>query len=419
MPDQPQVKAGFGTPFDAQIEFLRIKLQLPSERWDDIQKSAHDKAFIVAGAMKADLVADLHQAVVDSLASGKGQREFNRQFKEVAAKHGWSGWTGQGTPEGEAWRMRTIYQTNLLTSHAAARWEQLTDPDMLQLNPYWRYVHSDSVMHPRPWHLAWNGLTLAHDDSFWQTHFPPNGWGCRCRVTAVSRMEWVKSQRDGKTTPPPGTNAIDPKTGSPVGIDRGFDYAPGASVKKSLREFIDNKLINLQPPIGARMWEALKPALQAERLQAWQALVDTTVQTMQGTNEAMQVHTLETEVVTQLIETGIALENAAVFMRDTELVHALRESKAARGTTLSEDFWRNLPERLATASVHLDTTDNSLVYAVDLGDRTGKVLIRVNFNEKIRQDGIRDRIVSNFVRTGGLVSDSNLSQGSQYVLLKP
>ena len=414
----PVMNVGLGTPFEAQIRFLRRKLALPTERWDDIQKSAHDKYFIVAGAQEADLLNDLHQAVAEAAASGKGQREFNRRFQEVVAKHGWSGWTGQGTPEGEAWRMRTIYQTNMATSYAAARWQQLTDPDMLRLNPYWRYVHSDSVMHPRPHHLAWDGLTLPHDHSFWRTHFAPNGWGCRCRIVAVSRSEYEKSRQAGKVTPPEGWDKIDPKTGAPVGIDRGFDYAPGANVHRSLRDFIDAKLLKLDAPIGARMWQVLAPALQAERLLAWQALVDQAAASMQATNTAIPVHTIAPDVVAKLTGAGVVLENAAVLMRDTELIHALRDSKVARGAALSADFWRQLPERLPSAAVYLDTTDNSLVYAVELDGKVGKVLVRINFNEKIRLDATRDRVVSNFVRTGGLVEASDLSGGTRYVLLK-
>ena len=37
--------------------------------------------------------------------------------------------------------------------------------------------------------------------------------------------------------PPQGWNAIDPKTGAPVGIDKGFDYAPGATWHPNLDKY--------------------------------------------------------------------------------------------------------------------------------------------------------------------------------------
>lgn len=408
----------FNTPFKEQIDFLRAKLRLPTERWDDIMRSAHDRAFIVAGVAKADLLADLHESLVQAATDGRGLDAWRKDFREIVKAHGWAGWTGQGTPGGEAWRTRVIYQTNMATSYAAGRYRQLTDPGFLALRPYWRYIHSDSVMHPRPWHLAWHGLTLPAEHEFWKTHFPPNGWGCQCRVTAVSKREGEASARAGLGHVPEGTDAIDSKTGAPVGIDKGFDYAPGASVNKPLQEFIDAKLLNLSAPIGAQMWEVLKPVLLAERTAAWQKVFDTTLETMQAGGNAVTVHTVEPAIVAALAtEHKVVLENSSVLMRDTELLHALRVTKAARGATLPESAWRDLPAELEAASVYLDTLDNSLIYAFDLGERTGKVVIRVNYNQKGRFDGVRARIVSNFVQTGGVVDTNNLGE-SKYVLLK-
>lgn len=56
--------------FQEQIEFLRRKLNLPSESWRDIQRAAHDRAFMVAGAAKADLLADLRKAVDQAVQGG-------------------------------------------------------------------------------------------------------------------------------------------------------------------------------------------------------------------------------------------------------------------------------------------------------------------------------------------------------------
>ena len=411
------LNVGFGTPFESQIDFLRQKLRLPTDRWDDIQRSAHDKAFIVAGAAKADLLFDLHQAVIKASASGQGEREFQKSFKSIVSKHGWTGWTGEGSPAGEAWRARVIYQTNMITSYAAGRWQQLTEPGYLRLRPYWRYVHNDSVVHPRPLHLSWDGLTLPHDHAFWKTHFAPNGWGCQCRIVSVSKKEGLASAQAGMGEPPKGWDQIDPKTGAPVGIDKGFDYAPGASVKKSFSDFIASKLININAPIGAAMWKSLGPALASERLNSWQTLVDGTAQSMRSTNSAQQVHTIEPEVVSLLSDRGITPDNAAIWMRDTELLHAIRDSKTDRGISLPTDFWRDLPTKMEKASVYIDTISNNLIYALPIDGKSAKVVVRVNFGEKVRLEGIRDRIVSNFVRTGSVVNEVDLNSGSQYVSL--
>lgn len=237
---------GVRQQFQEQIDFLRRKIQVPTETWRDVQRSAHDRAFMVAGALKADLQRDLFRAVQKAVEGG-GLQAFRKDFQAAVAKQGWTGWTGEGTKAGEAWRTRVIYQTNVATSYAAGRRKQLLDPELLARRPYWRYVHSDRAAHPRPHHKAWGSsrLTLRHDHPFWDTHFPPNGWGCGCRVVSV------RAPGPGDATEPPdGWNVVDPDTDAPVGIDEGWDYAPGANASTDLREFIQDKLVTYPPAIS-------------------------------------------------------------------------------------------------------------------------------------------------------------------------
>lgn len=219
----------FNQPFTEQVDFFQQKLNLPTERYDDILNAAHDRAFVVAGAMKANLLDDLRQAVDRSIAEGKSIQWFRKEFDNIVAKHGWTGWTGEGTKSGRDWRTRVIYRTNLSASYAAGRWAQLNDPDLLKSRPYWKYVHNDTVRHPRALHQSWSGLVLPANHPWFTTHFPPNGWGCRCRIVAVTAAEY-------KGHPPPedGTYLYKDKFGTehvlPKGIDYGWDYAPGASL---------------------------------------------------------------------------------------------------------------------------------------------------------------------------------------------
>jgi hypothetical protein len=257
----------FGSPWDAQIRHLVDKLRLPTERWDDIRHGAHDRAFVVAGAAKADLLADLHRAVIDSAQATKaddpthrgGLAEFRKDFKDIVQRSGWTGWTGEGSAKGEAWRTRVIYQTNMATSYAAGRYRQLTDPAFLKLKPYWQYVHNDGVAHPREQHQAWNGFTALHTHPFFKTHFAPNGWGCRCEIRALARPG-----PDAKTTLPEGWDGIDPKTGAPPGIDKGWAYAPGAATDTSLRQMVQDKLIGYPPAIAKALAADVNRYIEAQ-----------------------------------------------------------------------------------------------------------------------------------------------------------
>jgi hypothetical protein len=78
----------FNQPINEQLAFFRQKLNLPTEAWDDITLAAHDRAFIVAGAQSADLLADLRAAVDKSIADGTGLEAFRKDFKRIVAEHG-------------------------------------------------------------------------------------------------------------------------------------------------------------------------------------------------------------------------------------------------------------------------------------------------------------------------------------------
>jgi hypothetical protein len=240
MPPLSSLSGSLDLPFAEQIEFFRHKLDLPTRRWNDLWKAQHDRYFVVAGAEKADLLADLHATVRKAIDTGTTLETFRKDFRGIVEERGWHGWTGEGTKAGEAWRTRVIYETNLRTSYAAGRHAQLTDPELLARRPYWKYIHADGVLHPREQHLAWNGLVLHHTHPFWKTHYPPNGWGCGCTVVAVRAP-----QAGDKTEPPPGWDQVDAKTGEPPGVDKGWGYAPGASISDELRSIVETKAAKL------------------------------------------------------------------------------------------------------------------------------------------------------------------------------
>ena len=307
--------------FQEQIDFLRRKLNLPSESWRDIQSAAHDRAFVVAGATKADLLHDLRKAV-DQAVQGGSIGEFRKNFAEIVAKHGWTGWTGEGTKAGEAWRTRVIYQTNLMTSYAAGRRAQLLDPDLVERRPFWRYVHNDSVTHPRPQHKRWGDmkLTLRHDHPFWETHFPPNGWGCKCRVVAVA----APGDGDG-TEPPEGWAQTDPATGAPVGIDEGWGYAPGARADNELRSFVQDKLIDYPPAI-----ERMLSVDVNRHLNTTERITDFVQRVRDGSlrNEDLWMGFVEPEAAARIkAATGQDVDSYMVLLPEDNVRHTYREHR--------------------------------------------------------------------------------------------
>lgn len=248
-------------PFQEAIAFFRNKINLPSGRWTDVWKDAHDTAFMVAGAAKADLLKDLRAAVDEAISQGTTLARFRERFDETVAKTGWDYRGGRG------WRTRVIYETNLRSAYAAGRHAQLTDPDLLRVRPYWRYLHGGSK-DPRPEHLAWDGMVLRADDPWWNEHYPPNGWGCSCKVVAVGDADLRRLGKAGPDTAPPvrRTPWQDP-TGArqeqvPEGVDPGWNYAPGRTVAQRTRETVERKRAGLPEILADAMMTEILAALR-------------------------------------------------------------------------------------------------------------------------------------------------------------
>ena len=103
--------------------------------------------------------------------------------------------------------------------------------------------------HTRAEHRVWGGLddgkpvVLPVDHPWWATHYPPNGWGCRCGTRSVSAEEYQDLAARGacKTESPALDlrNVVNLRTGQtirvPAGIDPGFAYNPGMAFLAALR----------------------------------------------------------------------------------------------------------------------------------------------------------------------------------------
>ncbi len=259
-------------PFPEQVAYFRRKLGnlVPTRAWDDMLGAAHDDGFMVAGAMHADLLTDLATAVDKAIAEGLGVEAFRRDFRAIVARHGWTGWTGEGTRGGEAWRVKTILRTNAYTSYAAGRRAQLDQGDFA----WWVYRHGGSL-EPRIMHLSWDGVALAPDDDFWTTHYPPSDWGCSCYVLGARSEAGVRRLGgDPDKILPPGWDAINPKTGAPQGVGRGWGYAPGAIASPTVQAMAA-KVGNWDYQTSKAFTDLLPPARADALARAYRALPST------------------------------------------------------------------------------------------------------------------------------------------------
>ena len=58
----PDIRGSFRS-FPAAEQYFRNKVNLPTQRWDDLMRGEHARAFVVAGATRDALLTDLREAV--------------------------------------------------------------------------------------------------------------------------------------------------------------------------------------------------------------------------------------------------------------------------------------------------------------------------------------------------------------------
>lgn len=199
---------------------------------------AHARAFSVAKATQLDVLADLRAAVDKAIAEGTTLHQFRKELKPTLQSKGWWGEKEVVDPKtgekvlaqlGSAARLRTIYETNLRQAQSAGRYERMQRTK--ERRPYARYVCVDDG-NTRAEHWAWHELILPVDDPWWDTHWPPNGWGCRCKVMQLSDRDLARyGFKVGVAPPIKLVTYRNERTGAvtrvPAGIDPSFDYNPG------------------------------------------------------------------------------------------------------------------------------------------------------------------------------------------------
>ncbi len=171
-------------------------------------------------------------------------------------------------------RLRTIFDTNIRMSYARGKWQRIER--VAQAMPWLRYMATLDDR-TRPAHRAWHGTVLRYDHPFWRSHYPPNGWHCRCTVLQYSDADLKRRGLTPSEGPPPGSDKtrqwLNKRTGEvhqvPRGIDPGFQHNAGrVDLGEDAANFLIQR-IDAAPPDMARA--AVGAPWRAERFRRFVA----------------------------------------------------------------------------------------------------------------------------------------------------
>jgi len=440
----------FGLPAaEAVRAFERRTGRTVTFDWHEMMHGEHARSFTVAKLDDLALLERVYRAAGGAQTEGRTFQQFVAELEPEMRRAGWWGKAERVDPKtgkarivqlGSERRLRIIFDTNLRVSAAVGQWERITR--VADRRPWLRYVGVlDSRI--REAHRAWHGTVLRWDHAWWNTHYPPNGWRCRCTVQQLSDRDL---DRLGITPTAPAPSGPDrawfnPSSGAnefiPYGIDPGWAYHVGkAGFEAPARRLLVDRMVTLPTPIaaGAAMgpvWRAALPQLAADTA-AW---VDAIAAGRFGEGaDRRVVGMINPTVLGKLADAGIHPQSAAITISTREIAHILRDSKAAAGKGIALEDMRRLVEHLAApAAVLLDLGTGDVLYVVEpravssapgkasVPDaRAAKLVVRVDFQTHQRDPSAgRQPVVTNAIRTAGLVSYRNLMDTNSYAALEP
>jgi len=227
-------------PQDALAFFRSKGLAPPDQRFDfrDVWRNEHARAFVVAKAMRTDVLETLRNAVDDALANGQDLRQFTEALEPELKRLGWWGrkmvrdpMTGalEKVQLGSNRRLSVIFDANMRAAHAAGKWARIQR--VKRSFPYLRYVQIQRET-KRPDHVIYHQIIRQVDDPIWARIYPPNGWRCGCTIQQLSQRQLDK--RGYKVTGDfvlQERGVLNKRTGeiepTALGVDPAWDGNPG------------------------------------------------------------------------------------------------------------------------------------------------------------------------------------------------
>lgn len=419
------------------IAYFRAKGQHIGWNWYDTAVDVHARSFTVAKAARMDILITIQDEVNRAIAQGVSQQEFIDTLAPRLKKLGWwgkqvivdSAGNAETVQLGSPRRLALIYNVNTRVAYNVGRYAQLMNST--DTHPFWQYV---AVMdsRTRPSHAALNGLVFRYDDPFWKTHYPPNGWNCRCRVRALSqaRMDALglkATQGDKYLTTKKVQAAVNKATGEIIDMDVttfadgahvmtpdvGWSYNPG-SAAFGLDQTLIRKLIEVKSP-QLREMVVKEMNNSPERQLAFRRWVEEVVAKRRGGHDIRTLGFMS-ESVANAVEQRTGEPPARLLaMSEKNLLHADSDKHHDTGVALTADDLALLPSLLARAEAVLwDKVHHNLMYIVTTKDGLAKIVVNAPYGIKRQPDSLD--VVINAYRVKKIALEDDIRGGKLEVI---
>ncbi|MGL4393604.1 MAG: phage minor head protein [Brevinema sp.] len=230
--------------FDEARKFMISKVNVSSKVFDEASDEMKKYAFTVSSMLKEDIIINVSDTLLEHFDKGQSFHKFKTSLRDGELSKDLESITNR--------QLELMYTQNMNSAYSYGRYQGLIAAT--DIFPNWEYITiGDNRV--RPAHAALNGVIRHNKDPFWDTHYPPNGFRCRCIVEVTDE------------DPNQGDHVV-----APNALDKGFDHNVGQMnswVKDRISQMNDTlakittrtSFFNMMSPL--KDWDKSKKVLPA------------------------------------------------------------------------------------------------------------------------------------------------------------
>jgi SPP1 gp7 family putative phage head morphogenesis protein len=194
-------------PHEEAVAWIRSKPAVSGRVLENLLPELRARAISIAGVEVASVVQGVRDRIAELPAGGdweKIKKQIAEDISPFLVDPAAAPEQRDAQIQAATRRAELLLRMHGFQAYQASSW-QVMDRQR-DAFPYWQYL-SQGDHRVRDAHAALDGKVLPADHEFWDTHFPPWDFGCRCQVVPVSAAE-VEGMRQADAGLPPESRRV-------------------------------------------------------------------------------------------------------------------------------------------------------------------------------------------------------------------